>query len=206
VKEGLRDKQRRLVEREIAAAAMRLFDSEGFDAVTVEQIADAAGISSRTFFRYFANKEELLVRYQRQIHARLVTALAARPADEGPVTALREAYIATSHVAPEDRDQVLRSNRFLASSRALRVRLNGESTVDRGPVIALLAERMGLDASDPRLETVAVAVGAVAGASFNRWLSSGGQGDPAEHISRALRLLEDGLAGLDLPAKRRRSA
>lgn len=180
---------------------MRLFDAEGFDSVTVDRIAAEAGISARTFFRYFASKEDLLLQYQRAIDERLLGALAARPPCEGAVAALRQAYIATSHVAPEDRRSVLLSNRFLCSSRALRERAAGERIVHSGPIIRLLAERADLDPSDPRLETIAVAIGAVAGAAFQRWLSTGGLGDPAEEVGQAIGLIEAGLAKLDSPAR-----
>jgi AcrR family transcriptional regulator len=199
----LREKQRWLVKREIAAAAMRLFDAEGFDAVTVDKIAAAVGISSRTFFRYYETKEDLLLQHHRRIQERLVEALAARPASEGPVTALKAAYLATSRVAPEDREDVLLSNRFLANSRALRVRLDGEMTADRAPIVKNLAERMGVAPDDARAETLAVAMGAAAGAAFQRWLTSGGEGDPAEQIDAALNLLERGLAHLDMGTGRR---
>src|SRR5688500_11186488 len=103
---SLQDRRRRYVAQEIAQVAMRLFGERGFDDVTVDEIAAAAGISSRTFFRYFATKDEVVLQYQRRIQERLVEALAGRPAGEGPVTALRQAYLHTSRVAPEDRERV----------------------------------------------------------------------------------------------------
>jgi AcrR family transcriptional regulator len=194
---SLQDRRRRYVAHEIAAAAMTLFGERGFDDVTVEEIAAAAGISSRTFFRYFATKEEVILQYQRRLHERLVEALADRPPEEGPVTALREAYRATSRVAPEDRETVVERNRFLAASRALRVRADGERAADTKEVADVLAARVGVDADDRRLQTVAVAMGATASAAFTRWLAEGGVGNPADEIGAALALVEDGLAVLD---------
>jgi AcrR family transcriptional regulator len=57
---GLREKKRVQVEHELAACALRLFATRGYDAVTVDEIADAAGVSRRTFFRYYTSKEDLL--------------------------------------------------------------------------------------------------------------------------------------------------
>lgn len=57
---GLRLRTRRLVTEALAATALELFDTEGFEQVTVADIAKAAGISQRSFFRYFSNKEDVV--------------------------------------------------------------------------------------------------------------------------------------------------
>lgn len=54
---ALRERRRRQTEREIADAALELFEQQGVDGTTVDDIARAAGVSARTFFRYFATKE-----------------------------------------------------------------------------------------------------------------------------------------------------
>jgi AcrR family transcriptional regulator len=196
---ALQAKRRIFLEREIAATAMRLFGERGFDQVTVDEIAGAVGISSRTFFRYFETKEDLVLQYQRRIHARLVEAFMARPPGEGAVTALRQAYLATSHVEAADREQVLATNRFLPQSRTLRVRTHGERIDDRAEVMAELARRLGRGADDADIETIAVAMSAAASAAFQRWLADGGLGDPAQQIARSLDVLMSGLAQFDQP-------
>ena len=204
---ALQERRRRYVAREIAVAAMRLFGEHGFENVTVEEIAKVVGISSRTFFRYYATKDEVVLQYQRRIQERLVDALASRPTEEGPVTALRSAYLATSHVAPEDREAVLLTNRFMTASPALTTRAHGVRTSESQRVIELLAGRMGMDPeTDPRPETIAVSMGAAAGAAFQRWIAQGGHGDPAEEIAKALGMLEGGLVQFDVrpPRHRRR--
>jgi AcrR family transcriptional regulator len=198
--------RRRYVAREIARVALRLFGERGFDDVTVDEIAAAVGISSRTFFRYFPTKDEVVLQYQRRIQERLVEAFAARPADEPPITALREAYLATSHVAPEDREGVLLTNRFMVRSPSLEARAQGERAASNRAIVALLAERLDVEAdADPRPETITVAMSAVAGAAFQRWITRGGTGDPADEIAESLAVLERGLGELDqVPSRRRK--
>ena len=76
---------------EVEAVALGLFDERGFADVTVDEIAGAAGISSRTFYRYFPSKEDILqVRIERRSDA-LRSALAARPDGEPPLLWLRVA-------------------------------------------------------------------------------------------------------------------
>jgi AcrR family transcriptional regulator len=88
----LRERTRLAAQRDIGDAAMRLFVEHGFAEVTVDQIAAEAGISARSFFRYFATKEDAVVGQLAQEGLRLKATLEARPADEAPWDALRSAF------------------------------------------------------------------------------------------------------------------
>ncbi len=196
--ETLQAKRRRYVAGEISRTAMQLFAERGFDQVTVDEIAETVGISSRTFARYFASKDDVVLQYQRRLQERLVEALAARPHHEGAITALRNAYVATSTVAPEDRETVRMQNRLLHKTRSLAARAQGERTVPAGPVVGLLAQRMGVDPdTDPRPELVATTMAAAAGAAFARWVRDGTLGDPAVSVGEAIDQLQRGLLELD---------
>lgn len=194
----LADRRRDLVARDIGRTALALFDERGFDAVSVQDIADAMGMSARTFFRYFASKDDILLDCQRHLNARLCEALQGRPADEGPVTALRSAFITTSTVAPEDHDAVVARARVLAAAPALRARAQGERASGSEDVARLLAARMGVDAAmDQRPLVVAAAMLAAAVAAWDHWLQRGGSGDPSQAIAAALDLIAGGLRQLD---------
>jgi AcrR family transcriptional regulator len=195
--ESLVDRRRRLVRADIGRVAINLFAERGFDAVTVDDIAAAAGISQRTFFRYFATKDEVVLDYERRLHERLVAVVADRPTEEGPVTALRNAYLATSQVAPEDRDHVVQLGRILAAAPELRATAHGARTTSNDDLVELIAARMGMPAADARPRGVVAAMTAVAAVEWAAWVEGGGDGDPAERIGAALALVEVGLAELD---------
>jgi AcrR family transcriptional regulator len=197
VNEAFLVRKRRVVRDELGRVALRLFAERGFEAVTVEDIAQAAGISPRSFFRYFATKDEVVFDYERAIRARLVHALDERPASEGAVTALRNAYVATAHVEPSDRARVVAMGRILDAAPALRAKAHGERMADDSALIERVAKRLGVRSSDQRARTVVASMSAVAGVEFQAWVASGGRGDPSEAIARALVQLERGLAELD---------
>ena len=88
---SLRDRQREQIRTDIRLAAYRLFAAHGFDNVTTEQIAAAAGISPSTFFRHIASKEELLLDQFRRGGEAIVSLLEQRPSAESPEVALARA-------------------------------------------------------------------------------------------------------------------
>lgn len=91
-KSTLRERTRRAVREELIDLAQELFAENGYDATTVEAIVEAAGISKRSFFRYFDSKEDLVVgKYDAMIDV-LVDAFEARPAEEPLWTSLRRMF------------------------------------------------------------------------------------------------------------------
>src|SRR5690349_7906847 len=87
-----RDVARHAVRDEVVRAAWQLFSEQGFEATTVEQIAQAAGMSRRTFFRYFTGKDELILDKLLEVGDRVAEALAVRPPEESAWSALRAAF------------------------------------------------------------------------------------------------------------------
>lgn len=195
--ETLVERRRRLLRADIGRIAIDLFAEHGFDAVTVDDIAAAAGISQRTFFRYFASKDAIVLDLRHRVDRRLLEAVDARPAGEGAMTALRHAYTTTSHVEPGDRARVVQLARILARTPELQTRAQGEDVSDNDELAARVANRMGVPRSDRRARVLTTAVTAVVGAEFQRWADAGGRGDPSEAIAAALDLLEAGFASID---------
>jgi AcrR family transcriptional regulator len=85
----LRERKKAATRQSLHDAALRLAMAGGLDSVTVEDIADEAGVSRRTFSNYFANKEDAVLHADRERMRRLPDLVRARPADDGPWAALR---------------------------------------------------------------------------------------------------------------------
>jgi len=92
VQETLRERTRRAVRSELIDAAVALFAEHGYENITVDQIAQAAGISRRSFFRYFGSKEALVLGKFDRLGDEFAQALSARPADEPAWEALRRMF------------------------------------------------------------------------------------------------------------------
>ncbi len=88
--------------RELELIALRLFTEYGFDATTIEQIATEAGVSERTFFRYFASKASVLwSEFDTEVDT-IRDALARTPPDVPMMEAIRRAVISANHYRAED--------------------------------------------------------------------------------------------------------
>ncbi len=87
----LTERRKAETRREIAEQALALFMRHGYDAVSVDAIADAAGVSLRTLYRYFASKDELVVPIVADSVGELINRLEARPSDEALGVAIERA-------------------------------------------------------------------------------------------------------------------
>ncbi|MFE3204615.1 TetR family transcriptional regulator [Embleya sp. NPDC055664] len=88
---GLRERKKERTREALVDAAQELFLRKGYDATTIDEIVAAVEVSRRTFFRYFAGKEEVALARAMEFEQLFLSALATRPADEAPLTALRRA-------------------------------------------------------------------------------------------------------------------
>jgi AcrR family transcriptional regulator len=185
VPERLQVRRRRLVQEEIEAAALRLFLDEGFDAVSIDDIASAVGMSGRSFFRYYATKDEILRRFQAGLNEALIEAFRARPAGESALQAIRAAFAETSHVAESDRERVRALGRLLATAPAVHARSMGETFLD-DRLASEFARRCRARRTDARPAIVAAAVSAAAMVGWNRWVASDDRRDPCAAVTAAI--------------------
>lgn len=98
---GLRERKKRETRSALTQAALGLFVDRGYDETTLADIAEAAGVSTRTIFSYFPSKEDILFCTTSQMSASLAEALAARPAGTDALTTLREFILATVDLKTE---------------------------------------------------------------------------------------------------------
>src|SRR5579875_3777114 len=90
-----RERKKQQTRDDLVDAALRLFEAQGYEHTAVHEITDAVDVSERTFFRYFASKEDLALSFVKDATAALLAALVARPAGEEPLLALRNAFRAS---------------------------------------------------------------------------------------------------------------
>src|SRR3972149_4910313 len=98
------ERRRLAIARGIEKTALQLFAEHGVENVTVEQIAEAAGVSKRTIFRYFASREDILLAYPLRALAHTSVALLGRPLNESIIEAFKAAL--PHPEGPDDEKQV----------------------------------------------------------------------------------------------------
>lgn len=118
--EGLRERKRRQTRERIAQAALKLFLEQGFEATTIDQIAEAADVSKRGFFDYFPAKEDVVAAWQDEFAESLLAAVAGRPAKEPMAKVVEEALIST--IVAAINPQTLAIGKLIHGTPALRAR------------------------------------------------------------------------------------
>jgi AcrR family transcriptional regulator len=144
---GLRDITRGAVRARLSEIAVDLFAEHGFDTVTVEEIADAAGISARSFHRYFGSKEDAVVGDLEPLGAVVGAAFAARPRDEPVWQSLRASFALLLGNLGADDERGKRVMRVISSTASLRAR-NLEKHLAWAEILTpLIADRLDDDAT-----------------------------------------------------------
>jgi AcrR family transcriptional regulator len=145
---SLWSRTRNAVYGEITRTAMELFLTRGFDATTIDDIAAAAGISRRSFFRYFGTKEDVVLGDLIASGDLIRQALEARPDSEDPWTALRNALNSVKETAYEP-EVVLKTFRMIHEVPSLRARKIEKHLEWRALLTPEVRRRLGADPSDP---------------------------------------------------------
>ncbi|WP_174248468.1 TetR family transcriptional regulator [Streptomyces hoynatensis] len=191
-------RKRQLVSNELSQAALQLLARKGYDAVTVDEVAATAGVSKRTFFRYFASKEDVVVQFLADMGAGISADLAARPAEETPSAALRHAVwvpiAACAGHHPDHSDRALRVVQLILRTPALLARFLERQAEWREELAAELARRLRLDPAGDLYPQLAAGMALTAfHAVLQRWSESEGTADPADLTDRAFAVLAPAL-------------
>jgi AcrR family transcriptional regulator len=194
----LRERKRTRTRLMIQAEAMRLFAEKGYGDTTVDEIAFAAAISPRTFFRYFPTNEDVVIWDEYDpVAADLVD---ARPDDEPLAATLRAVvYESLGGVYRRDPDELLVRARLLTTVPELRARLRDEQRNGEKQMAALVAERRGLSEDELGLQVLMSAFGSAINVALEVWVKDEGKSDLLTLLDQALDALAAGMRQLGEP-------
>jgi AcrR family transcriptional regulator len=178
-----RERKKQQTREALVRAALELFDAKGYEHTAVREITDAVDVSERTFFRYFASKEDLAVSFARDWTDTILAALEARPAAEDPLTALRGAFresLATM-AAADPRDAAdpgpsthLLITRLVDSTPSLLAQHLRYVHERDEEIVGVLAARAGVDpATDLRPRVLAAVFGGLIFLATRAWRTEG---------------------------------
>ncbi|KRQ01400.1 hypothetical protein AOQ72_07945 [Bradyrhizobium yuanmingense] len=122
--EGLREQKRRETLRRITDTGLRLFLRNGYEATTLDAIAEAAGISRRTFFYYFKSKEDIILAWQGGLAEAIGRAVLEQSTKQPPLEAVKNALVrlTASYEDVQARKQMMEIDRFIRTNETLRAR------------------------------------------------------------------------------------
>ncbi|ACU72784.1 transcriptional regulator, TetR family [Catenulispora acidiphila DSM 44928] len=190
---GLRERKKQQTRERIRREAYRLFAEQGYEATTVDQIAEAAEVSPSTFFRYFPSKEDVVL--QDEYDPALADALRARPANEPIVEAVLNALKGPlGQMLQKDRDELLLRTRISFTDPAIRARSVADQERSEQVIAEIIAERAERQATDLEVRCAAAAIIAVFTTVVRYWVEGGGEEELAELYERHLPLLTTGFA------------
>lgn len=198
--EGLRERKKAETRRALSSAALRLAQRHGPDGVTVEAIAEAAGVSPRTFFNYFPSKDDAVAGVVPSESSELLADLLARPPEERPLEALRAMCLAAAARYEAEADEMWARHLLVQDHPALAARRSARFAEVERHLTAVVARRTGLDAGrDVYPSLVVGAAVAALKVGVTVWQERGRTGLLAAVIGEAFDQLAKGLA-LGAPA------
>jgi AcrR family transcriptional regulator len=174
-----RERKKRATRDALVHAALTLFNEKGYERTAVREITDAVDISERTFFRYFASKEDLALSFIQDSTDAFIAELQARPASEPPFVALTNAYRGSLRAltAPDgnlDQPLYLLIMKLIDTTPSLLAALLRYMHGRDDETARVLAEREGVDSATDRRPLIAVlAYSAVVIAANREWRTSG---------------------------------
>lgn len=186
--EGLRERKRRETLQRISDAALELFLNKGFDATTLDEIAEAAGISRRTFFYYFASKDDILTAYLGRRTDELRAAVLQSSSAGEPIDVVCNALLKLASKFG-DRKTIATAG-LVSGSEFLGTRAQSRyQTFEQGVADALFEIWPKKDRRDGLRLVAMVSIGALR-LCVDRWLEHGGKRPLAKYIEDTFRNLK----------------
>jgi AcrR family transcriptional regulator len=189
---GLRERKKIETLHRLQEEALRLFDEQGYDATTIEQIAEAAGVSPSTFYRYFPTKEDVVV--QDEYDPLIVNVFENQSADDAPLDALREVLrVLFAEFTDADIERVRRRVRMIFAVPALRAKQVQQTTATEELLARMVAERTGRSPRELEVRHFTALIVTSWTVAISAWAETeGGKDDLAATMDRCLAHLEAG--------------
>ena len=187
---GLRERKKLKTRESIQREAMRLFEKNGYEETTIEQIAAAAEISPSTFFNYFPSKEDVVLfdAYDPMLAAKMLE----RPADEPLSVAIRHVLHMMETIFERDHDIILARAKLGMEVPALRAHMWEELQKAQVLLSALVAQRSGRSPDDFEIRVVVMVVVVASMEAMYEWVKDGGRGSFIQLVDRALDVVDAG--------------
>jgi AcrR family transcriptional regulator len=194
---GISERKRRAVRAELSEVALQLLTDRDFESVTVDEIAAAAGVSRRTFFRYFASKEDVVFAFLDQWARRLCDEIVARPAEEAPVAAVCHALQDQMAAFQTDAERAVALVRLVRRTPSLRAQEHISREQTRLRIAEALGRRFGVDAErDTRPHILASIALAPLDAAFEMWFGARSGEDIGSLLDEAIATFNRELAAI----------
>ncbi|MGW3913659.1 TetR/AcrR family transcriptional regulator [Streptomyces sp. NPDC005070] len=189
---GLRERKKIKTRIAIREATYRLIERQGYDATTIEQIAEAAEVSPSTVFRYFPTKEDIVL--TDEYDPLLEQELRERPADEPWFDSLRHVLRKAVGVGTAEDPEISRlRTRLMVEVPAVRSRMMESMSVTGRLLSRAIGERSGLDPDGLEVRVFAMSlIGGLMETSLY-WAETGQGDDLADLVERTVNVLEHGL-------------
>jgi AcrR family transcriptional regulator len=184
--EGLRERKRRETLRRIAEQGLKLFLTRGYEATTLDAIAEAAGISRRTFFYYFKTKEEILLAWQDGgFTETLRAAVLEQSTKQSPLNAVKNALLGLTISFQADYKQTRVIERLMCANESLRIRHQAKYVEKEQAVFDALCQMWPQPKRQPALRIVAMmSIGALR-LAIDNWNRDQGKRPIATYLKEA---------------------
>jgi len=190
---GRRDRKKQQTRAALVAAALRLVDERGLEGVTVEEISAAVDVSPRTFFNYFAGKDDALIGDPLVEPGEMRERLAAVPAGTPVVAALLLALAPAIAQIQADREMWLIRMRVIENNPGLLPTLMALGATAEQQFVAALAERTGTAPTAAFPQVAAAVTGAAFRVAMMRWCAADGVRPLSVLVHEAFGVLATGL-------------
>ncbi|WP_419999147.1 TetR/AcrR family transcriptional regulator [Streptomyces boninensis] len=174
-------------------AALELFGERGYEQVTVTQIAERAGITRRSFFRYYPDKREVLFAGSEQLPPAVAAAVLAADPDAAPLAAVLDALAPIGSRLVADVDHIAERRAVINASPELQERERTKTAAVGAAIRDALGQR---GVADDSAKLVAQLATLIFQNAFERWIKTGGEQDFADSLDEIAASVRESVAGM----------